>query len=49
MNPAVYGWGFLILHKEDDRKYANIWLCMFRVLEKQREMTETKVAMPNCP
>ena len=49
MNPAVYGWGFLILHKEDDRKYANIWLCMLRVLEKQREMAETKAAMPNCP
>src|SRR5271163_395020 len=48
MNPAVYGWGFLILHKEDDRKYANIWLCMLRVLEKQREMAETKAAMPNC-
>jgi hypothetical protein len=48
MNPAVYGWGFLILHKEDDRKYANIWLCMLRVLEKQREMAATKAAMPNC-
>jgi hypothetical protein len=47
MNPAVYGWGFLIQHKEDDRKYANIWLCMLRVLEKQREMAETKAAMPN--
>jgi hypothetical protein len=49
MNPAVYGWGFLIQHKEDDCKYANIWLCMLRVLEKQREMAETKAAMSNCP
>jgi len=38
MNPAVYGWGFLIEHREDGEKYTNIWVCMLRVLEKQREM-----------
>jgi hypothetical protein len=38
MNPAVYGWGFLIQYKEDIQKYANIWVCMLRVLEKQRVM-----------
>lgn len=40
MNPAVYGWGFLLQHKEDVQKYANIWVCMLRVLEKQRMMPE---------
>jgi hypothetical protein len=36
MNPAVYGWGFLIEHRQDGEKYTNIWVCMLRVLEKQR-------------
>lgn len=38
MNPAVYGWGFLIEHRQDGGKYTNIWVCMLRVLEKQREV-----------
>jgi hypothetical protein len=40
MNPAVYGWGFLIEHREDGEKYTNIWVCMLRVLEKQREVAQ---------
>jgi len=38
MNPAVYGWGFLIEHRQDGERYTNIWVCMLRVLEKQREV-----------
>jgi hypothetical protein len=38
MNPAVYGWGFLIEHRQDGEKYTNIWVCMLRVLEKQQEV-----------
>ena len=38
MNPAVYGWGFLREHRQDGEKYTNIWVCMLRVLEKQREV-----------
>ena len=37
MNAAVYGWGFLIQHRGNEEKYANIWASMLRILEKQRE------------
>lgn len=37
MNAAVYGWGFLLQHRDNEEKYANIWVSMLRVLEKQRE------------
>ena len=37
MNAAVYGWGFLVQHRDNEEKYANIWVSMLRVLEKQRE------------
>jgi hypothetical protein len=40
MNPAVYGWGFLIEHRQDGEKYTNIWVCMLRVLEKQGKCGE---------
>ena len=40
MNPAVYGWGFLLKHREDSKMYTDIWVCMLRVLEKQREQCD---------
>ena len=45
MSPAVYGWGFLVQNREDEKKYANIWVCMLRVLEKQQEIAEAAKAM----
>jgi Ankyrin repeat len=45
MNAAVYGWGFLTQHRDNEQKYANIWVCMLRVLEKQREIAGAKGAI----
>jgi hypothetical protein len=39
MNAAVYGWGFLTQYRDNEQKYANSWVSMLRVLEKQREIT----------
>jgi ankyrin repeat protein len=47
MNPAVFGWGFLLQHKDDEKKYANIWVCMLRVLERQRENKNAARATSN--
>ena len=43
MNPAVYGWGFTEKHKDDPEKYMDIWVCMIRVMEKQREISGVAV------
>jgi hypothetical protein len=38
MDAAVYGWGFLELYHDDRDHYADIWVSMQRVLDKQQEI-----------
>jgi hypothetical protein len=38
MSPAVYGWGFIELYRDDRERYADVWFCMLRILEKQQEI-----------